>query len=362
MKKIMISLMIVSLVFSFTGCKKKEVKPKATPETKTVQKEEPEPEEVIPANQNLLTGVANLTEGAIGKRPVAVMVNNVNPAMPQYGVGAADIIFEIPVEADETRLMALYADYTTVPQICAIRSCRYYFPAFSQGFDAFYVNWGIDDSISEYLQALELDQFDGIRNAGGLFGRDEERRHAGYALEHTGYFDGTRFAGVVAEQGLRTDLAEDKKGPAFNFNGLTEQIKPAGSNCNNAHIEFGAATADLDYDVANHVYTKKLNGNPQVDGKTGAQLAFTNVLVLETAITSRDGVDHKDVDWDGDENSVGYYCSNGAVQKIHWSKETNNERSRLWITDDTGNEIKINRGKTYIAVNYPGQVSFTGVN
>lgn len=47
--------------------------------------EEPE-EEKIPENQNLLTGLADLTDAAIGKRPVAVMVNNIPAAMPQYGV------------------------------------------------------------------------------------------------------------------------------------------------------------------------------------------------------------------------------------------------------------------------------------
>ena len=60
------------------------------------------------------------------------------------------------MEGDITRLMALYADYTKVPQICPIRSCRYYFPALSQGYDAFYVNWGIDDGIADYLEALQM--------------------------------------------------------------------------------------------------------------------------------------------------------------------------------------------------------------
>ena len=94
---------------------------------------EPEPEEPIPANQNLLTGIPDLTDAPIGKRPVAVMVNNIPKAMPQYGIEKADIIFEIPVEGDQTRFMALDADYTTMTQICPIRSCRYYFPALSQG-------------------------------------------------------------------------------------------------------------------------------------------------------------------------------------------------------------------------------------
>ncbi|MEF9945160.1 MAG: DUF3048 domain-containing protein [Lachnospiraceae bacterium] len=361
MKKLGIVLLAMTLVFSLAGCKKKEA-PKSEPgPPKQEVKEEPvaeEPSEQIPANQNLLTGVPNLTEGAIGKRPVAVMVNNVPPAMPQYGVAQADVIFEIPVEGNETRFMALYADYTTIPQICAIRSCRYYFPAFSQGFDAFYVNWGIDDSISDYLQALNLDRYDGIQGQGGFFGRDQDRLNAGYALEHTGYFDGTQFAQVVQTEGKRTDLAADKKGPAFLFNKLQEQLKAPGLDCTTANINFGAQQATLTYDPASKTYLKQINGEPQMDGRTNTQLAFTNVLVLETEITVRDEIDHKAVDWDGSDTSVGYYVSNGGVQKIHWSKDANNELSYLRFYDESGTEIKINRGKSYIAVNYPGQATF----
>ena len=91
-------------------------------------------EEVMPENQNLLTGLADLSDKAIGKRPVAIMVNNVNDALPQYGIAGADVIFEMHVEGDLTRLMALYADYTEIPKVCAIRSCRYYFPAIAHTF------------------------------------------------------------------------------------------------------------------------------------------------------------------------------------------------------------------------------------
>ena len=370
-KKICCLLLAGILILSMAGCGKKEKEEKAEKKQETVVKEEPkeeekekeepekeEPEEVIPANQNPLTGIPDLTDAAIGKRPVAVMINNVMAAMPQYGVAKADIIFEIPVEGDVTRLMALYADYTAVPQICAIRSCRYYFPAFSQGFDAFYVNWGIDDSISDYLEALNLDQYDGIYNAGGLFGRDQSRLDAGYSLEHTGYFDGTRFASVVQSEGRRTDLAEDKKGTAFKFNGLNEQLKPQGNDCTTVYINFGAATATFTYDAETKTYLKQINGTPHMDGRENKQLAFTNVFVLETPISVRDYLGHKNVDWDGATDSVGYYVSNGAVQKISWAKDPNNENSYLRFFDQSGQEIKLNRGKTYIAVNYPNQASF----
>lgn len=372
LKKVMLFTAAFMLAASMTACGQKEdTQQKDTAQTENssegeqkddqgeaVQGAAVEPEEEIPANQNLLTGVPDLTDGAIGKRPVAVMVNNVSYAMPQYGVSQADIIFEIPVEGDATRFMALYGDYTQVPKICPIRSCRYYFPALSQGFDAFYVNWGIDDSIADYLEALDLDQIEGITNTGGLFGRDQDRLNQGYSLEHTGYFDGTKLVSYIESQGLRTDLKEDKKGPAFQFNGLEEQLKPEGSDCTSVQINFGTQSSQFTYDPEKKVYLKQINGENQVDAKTGEQLAFTNVFVLETDISVRDSVGHKEIDWDGGPDSVGYYVSNGGVQKITWSKDYNNESSYLRFYDESGQEISINRGKSYIALNYKNQAVF----
>ena len=365
MKRKLAVLLALALVGTMVpGCSKKpeEAEPVVVEEEPAQEPEEPEepaepeePEEVIPENQNLLTGVPDLSEDAIGKRPVAVMVNNIPAAMPQYGVEEADIIFEIPVEGDQTRFMALYADYTKVPKVCAIRSCRAYFPAISQGFDAFYVNWGIDESMGDYIAALGLDQYDGMYNPGGLFGRDQDRLNSGYALEHTAYFDGTKFASYVQSQGTRTDLRDDKKDTAFKFNGLDEQIKPSGGDCTRVDIDFGAQSAALIYDEQSGTYKKENTGKPQIDGKTGNQLAFTNVIVLETSITVRDEVGHKNVDWSGGEDAVGYYISNGGMQKINWYKQENNEQDRIHLYDETGQELSLNRGKTYIAINYPNQ-------
>lgn len=361
-KRISVFLLAAMVLAAGAGCKKEEEeKPKkeTKQEVQTAEPAEKEEEpENLPANQNLLTGLPDLTDAAIGKRPVAVMVNNVQAAMPQYGIAKADIIYEMPVEGDVTRFMALYADYTTVPVVCAIRSCRYYFPVFSQAYDAFYVNWGMDDSVADYIQSLGLDQFDGMTDGNGLFARDQARLDAGYALEHTAYFNGEAFAGVVNSLGLRTDLAEDKKGTAFRFCRTDEQVKPEGNACTNVNINFGAATATFTYDAEKNVYYKQLNGNPQIDGVTQEQLAFTNVFILETEIVVRDEVGHKDVDCLGTDQAVGYYISNGAVQKIHWERRGSAEKSPLKFYDEKGEEIRVNRGKSYIALNYPGQATF----
>lgn len=307
-------------------------------------------------NQNLLTGLNDLSNEAIGKRPVAVMINNIRDALPQYGVGAADVIFEIPVEGNQTRLMALYADYTKVPYICSVRSCRIYFPIFAKGFDAYYVHWGQDPTITSQLNALKMDRFDGMNNTGGLYGRDAGRKRAGYSLEHTSYFDGTKIVSAIDKLGMRTDLLESKQYTAFNFHEIGAVVVPTGDACTQAHINFGAQTSTFTYDAESNLYYKKHSGNAHKDAATGEQLAFTNVMVLVTSISTRDAIGHKDVNWRGSSSATGYYLSNGVMQKIHWSKS--NESDYLRFYDENGAELFINRGKTFIAICSSGQASF----
>ena len=307
-------------------------------------------------HENLLTGTNDLTDEAIGKRPVAVMINNIPAALPQYGISAADVIFELPVEGNQTRLMALYADYTQVPKICAIRSCRYYYPAIAKGFDAYYVHWGMDETVRSYVNSLKMDRFDGMNNTGGLYGRDSARRSAGYSLEHTGYFDGTKIVNAINSLGMRTDLLDSKKEAAFNFCEYGAVITPTGDACNKAKINFGAQSSTLTYDAESNLYYKKHNNNAHKDGKTGEQLAFTNVFVLETSIGTKDSEGHKSINWQGSSSANGYYISNGVIQKIHWSQT--NESSYLKFYTESGEELVINRGKSYIAYCSKGQTSF----
>lgn len=302
-------------------------------------------------NINLLTGIADLTDEAVGKRPVAVMVNNIAPAFPQYGIAQADIIFEIVVEGNQTRFMAMYGDYTQVPDICSVRSVRKYFPAISEGFDAVFINWGRHSSVLPYLQSLNLTRYEGLVNRGNLFARDQERLNAGYALEHTGYFKGTELAKVLKKQGKRVEIEDDKKDTAFQF--ADTVTKPEGDTCTEVKVNFGAALAGFTYNEETNTYLKSHNGEAQMDGRTNTQLEFTNVFVLEADITADANGLHRDVDWSG---GNGYYVSNGVVQKIKWSKAS--EESRLMFYDEDGNELVLNRGKSYIGINYIGQATF----
>lgn len=314
-----------------------------------------------PENVNLLTGLPTLTDGAIGKRPVAVMVNNVDAALPQYGISAADLIFELPVEYDLTRLMAVYGDYTQIPEVCSIRSCRYYYPILAVGFDAIYVNWGMNESVARpTVNSMDIDQYDGDEyGLGDCFGRDKARYESGYAWEHTGVFHGPNFPSVLEKDKVRTDLKEDKTGTAFNFVEMDKNAAPNGEDAQKVRVDFGANYSVFTYDEENHEYLKSFKDSPHMDGISKEQLKFENVIVLETEIKPYPGDEViKYVDWEGGENAKGYYISEGKMVPITWSKAGMYDPLKFF--DANGNELQLNRGKSYIAFTYAGNCKVEG--
>lgn len=365
----LIAILALSLTM-FTACKSEpEVsEPESSPAQATAEPTAaPEPTaEPTPApavdlgNTNLLTGLPTLTDGAVGKRPVAVMVNNVDAALPQYGISAADVIFEMPVEGDQTRLMAMYGDYTQIPEVCSIRSCRYYYPILAVGFDAIYVHWGLNESLAApVVNQLDIDRFDALEfSAGAYFGRDQDRLNSGYALEHTGVFHGENFPKLLEERETRTDLKEGKQGTAFQFVEKDTVKVPEGQDAGSVYVEFGANNSTFNYDPETHAYLKQFKTQPHMDAVTGEQLAFENVVVLETDIhVSGEGELTKIINWQGGEGFTGIYVSEGKAQNITWSKA--DEYSPLKFFDESGKEIEMNRGKTYIAFTYFDNYSIT---
>ena len=337
--KIMITAILLIVMFSMAVTAKTGAAPEGTA---------PEPENINP-----LTGEADLRDEEIGTRPVAVMINNHPDSYPQLGIGEADVIFEVVVEHTLTRFMALFASYLDVPDLCSVRSYRYYFPAISNGFDAFYIHWGEDQTMMDYYASLNLDSYDGISDT-YLFGRDQNRLNAGYALEHTSVFYGTLLPDRLYAEGRRTELDEAHQGPAFNFVPYGTVHVPSDVPCHFVDIQFGVQTSQFVYDADSQLYRKYANEEPQIDGLTGEQLAFTNVLVLYTWISDREG-DESDRKWletfgVESEFARGYYVSEGAFQYLTWEREDESDRFRFY--NMSGDEIQLNRGKTYIAFTY----------
>ena len=80
------------------------------------------------------------------------------------------------------------------------------------------------------------------------------------------------------------------------------------------------------------------------DQITGEKEAFTNVLILDTAVTNN-GIYHAA---DFLAGGTGYYANGGMIAPITFTCEGDTEPLRFWNAD--GSELLLGVGNTYIAI------------
>ncbi len=356
-KRALALLLAVIIVFGLTACggKEEETTTQAPTTTEVTTTEPP----VDTRKINRLTGLATLSEKAYGKRPVAIMINNIRAALPQYGVGKADIMFEVIVEGGITRMMAVYGDYTKVPNVCSIRSCRYYYPILAYGLDAVYICFGSNETLgTPTLKRLGIDYFNGAANyVTDLFGRDSARLKK-YSKEHTAYVKGENIPAVFDKYKIRTDYSEGKNVPIFNFREEGQAVATGDKYCDKVKLNFSTSYfSTFTYDADKKVYLKQHNGTAHKDSVTGEQLNYTNLFVLETKVSHyKDGY-LMNVELKG---GNGYYISMGKSQKITWTKPA--EGDTIQVFDSTGAPLQVNPGKSYIGIIAPESTKITGTD
>lgn len=341
---------ILLILFSFVSCNDDTMTNETEPTTTT------EPV-VIKTDYNRLTGLDNLSEQAKGKRPVAIMINNIKASLPQYGISQADLMFECLVEGGITRMMAVYADYTKIPSVCSVRSCRYYYPILAQGLDAVYICFGSNETLgTPTLKRLGIDYFNGAEKFDEqLFGRDANRLGK-YSREHTAYVKGENIPEVLETNGVRTDYLESKDDYIFNFREPGEFKKTSKTACDKVKLSFSNAYySTFTYDSEKKVYLKQHSGNAHMDTSSGEQLSYTNVFVLETDVSLYGNGPLVQMDWKG---GTGYYITANSARKITWTKKS--ENSNIKIKDaETGKSVKVNPGKSYIGIIDYGKTTLT---
>lgn len=293
---------------------------------------------------NPLTGRMDLKKDAVGKRPVAVMINNIETAQSvQTGLGDADIVFENLAEGGISRLMAVYSDIASVGQIGTIRSLRYSYIDLAATFDAIPVHCGADnDYATPHLKSLKLSSFDlGAKDSSVQF-----REKNGKATEHTLYTKGSMLSEGLAKSKLRQKLDSNQPDTAFQF-GQPDASVPAGdTSCVKAHVSMSSSyTTDFIYDETEKTYTRCPNGKTLKDYKTGKPVSVKNVFFLYTNVTLFDDNYHTKTSLSGGE---GVYISDGASKPIRWKKGS--ASSPLVFTDEEGSELTVNAGSSWICL------------
>ncbi|MEG1380913.1 MAG: DUF3048 domain-containing protein [Ruthenibacterium sp.] len=345
MKRIAALLLTFALCLSLSACKKAPSSISSTPDAAPA----PTIEETLVKSgaeilsYNPITGEALADGVTAGQRPVAVMINNAHIALPQRGISSADAIFEMVTEGGITRLMALYADYRTMPQVGPVRSVRDQHLQFAIPLNAILVHIGSSVYAENLLNEYHYQDVDGRYLGTSSFWLDTERAKT-RGSEHCWSTDATMLAAGMDKQKIGTT---GESHPLFSFvkTGAAPMI-PGDGDAPDVLFHFSTDNVtQLTFNAADGLYYKKAYGEAQVDELNGTQLSFQNVLVLTAKIGLKP--DQYCTDFLLTEGT-GYYVYGGKYKKIHWQKGA--PEAPLKLTDESGNPVEINTGKSYIAV------------
>ena len=332
---------------------------------------------------NPLTGLKT-TYDASQKRPVAIVVDNINLALPhQTGLTQADVLYETLVAPGITRFLMVVSNYTTLKDVCNVRSARIFHIDLAANHNAILVCHG-GSTYEAFATVASM-------RLGGAWNEELGKNTYGYINTKDEYAFGTAEGGVKygtikyytgTYNSGRTDLKYDTLVNAQalvatlgsitsrfrlsgnSADGLTKQsLKPLTEGTNKDMGNAATATTvvlnftmdnfesdkNVSYMFKNGAYYRYQNGVAHTDSVTGEQLHFTNLITLFTDVSRVQGTveDPNVASVKTTGSGSGYYFYNGKCIQINWSKLTGD--SALTLTTATGEELTLASGNTYIA-------------
>lgn len=349
-------LAIVLLISSFAGCNKEDGYdvdgvPTTNSEETTTEVNN------LPENVNPLTGVADLSEEAIGSRPIAIMVENSPAARPQWGITTPDIVIEGVAEGGITRMMWVYADVEKIPdKVGPIRSARHDFVELAKGMNAIFVHVGGSDGSRvnltlayQTIKNLGVNNIDGNKWFGQYFERDTTRTTA---IEHRAITKKDYIKAAITKLGYTTEQTVDNWEPfdvlVNGQSGAWGDSSVTGS-CSEISVTFSSGYVHtFKYNATDKKYYNYLNNKVMTDGNNGKEMAVENVIALYvpvSTLSTKEG--HREWDFEAT-NGEGFYVSNGIGQKVYWSKA--GKDAPLKIKNMNGEELKVSSGQTWIGI------------
>jgi len=284
--------------------------------------------------------------------PIIVMVDNNPAAFPQTGLDKADLVYEAFVEGQVTRFMALYwrreAEY-----IEPVRSVRTPFLIWAIELDALIAHAGSSASGTIANAQAQIYEW-GLRSLNAFWA----------ASSGAYYRDGNRYApynlvtSTVALRNVATALGW-VGGPAvepwlFKEDGEGTASAPtiAGLEVNFRDRRVAAEVIQWHWDEQSKTYLRFQTGGADIDGSTGEQLRFKNVVVMTVPWWVASEVGHVLLDQLGEGPAQVFL--DGKMIQATWRKADARSRTRFY--DSAGNEIAFNRGSTFVEVVGPASL------
>ncbi|MFK2826056.1 DUF3048 domain-containing protein [Bacillus sp. B190/17] len=267
------------------------------------------------------------------RRAAAVVINNHPQARPQTGLAAADIVYEVPVEGNITRFLAIYQ--SEQPEtVGPVRSARDYFIDLTKGYNGLFIAHGYSPEARERLLSGEIDELNGIQYDGKVFKRDPSRK-----APHNSYVDFDKMYKKAEERGYSIEGMPDR----LHF---LNTITDAGQKAAAIHVNYSsqpAFQAEYKYSPSKKRYERFVGGEQQLDRETKEPLSASNVFIIEADQRVMDSEGRLEIDLFSGGNA--YLLQNGAVHNVEWS----NVDGRI-LPFKEGTLVGFVKGKTWINI------------
>ncbi len=293
-------------------------------------------------------------------RPIAVMMPTDSTAQPSYGISRADILYEIMEEGEISRQMAVISNWQGMDRIGNLRSCRLYYIPYAKEWDPILIHFGGVAYMKGVINGSDMNNLSGTYEygvGGKAPGASEFYRTSDRKAPHNAYISSSGITKACQRLGYQTALRSSYYNARhFNFadgvNDLSSYADSKSATSIDLSKVFPYSKSSFKYNSADGLYYKSLFGKPQKDGINSKQIAFANVIVQHTKWKKLDKKGYLGFTT-ADTTEDGYYFTKGRCIHVTWAKTGDYVPTKYY--DDNGNEIRMNTGKTYIAVAQKGR-------
>lgn len=361
-KTLLLMIAVMSAVMALSACQKKEEVVVETTEAETFElpseiaieiETEPETEkETEPVSESekrevvdgkirsFLTGEMVPAEQGL-RRPIAIMMSNDKEASPQYGMNRAGVIYEAPVEANMNRFMSVIEDYDDLERIGSVRSCRTYYTYFAREWDAIYAHFGQSTFALPYLN--NVDNINGLEGIGSVaYYRSSDRK-----APHNAYSSGKRLNESIEKLKYRTEYDEEYENQNGHFKFSKDEVefdKDLSLEAYKIYPGYPYNKPWFEYNEEDGLYHRFQYG--KVHNGDEGPLAVKNVIFQYCPTATYADTQYLNINLHGD--GYGFVFINGRCKPFKSVKDSEFGVTKYYDMD--GNEIELNKGKTWICI------------
>ncbi|MCL2393157.1 MAG: DUF3048 domain-containing protein [Acidimicrobiaceae bacterium] len=292
-----------------------------------------------------VTPVCPLTDtpapgGRVPARPaLAIKVENLPEARPQYGLSAADVVYEEPVEGGITRFIVIYQCHDA-SRVEPVRSGRLIDPSIVDQFGAhplFAYAGAIAPAVSA-IDSSSLIDLSAMAAPPSVYPRDPTR----YAPHNLMTSTGALYAYAASLHGPQTTPPASP----FVFGALSPKATPAAS----VHIGYVYSDLTWTWQAATHTWVRSYTDTGPATMGEGGVVSAANVIVMSVGMYPSPYVE----DATGIHENLLTLTGSGPAQVFRDGTVTTGTWNRAGLSEDTryldssGKPIALGPGQTWI--------------